>query len=147
MSDSYKIYASQDYVDSKGLPDGHGAYQQLVTNSEGKVEWEERAHWKTRNIVNIYENNEAFKGVDGLYLSNNGTMVQNMLSIVSNETVYTIWDGIEYENQTELIDSVIVYGNLSIIGIGENTGGAVSLCQRVWIYNTPNGSGAQYNCK
>lgn len=42
MSDSYKIYASQDYVDNKGLPDGHGAYQQLVTDKDGIAKWEEK---------------------------------------------------------------------------------------------------------
>ena len=42
MSGSYKIYASQDYVDSKGLPDGASANQQLVTDSEGVVKWEEK---------------------------------------------------------------------------------------------------------
>ena len=42
MSDSYKIYASQDYVDSKGLPDGASANQQLVTDKDGVVKWEEK---------------------------------------------------------------------------------------------------------
>lgn len=42
MSDSYKIYASQDYVDSKGLPDGASANQQLVTDKDGIVKWEEK---------------------------------------------------------------------------------------------------------
>ena len=40
MSDSYKIYASQDYVDSKGLPEGTSANQQLVTDKDGVVKWE-----------------------------------------------------------------------------------------------------------
>ena len=42
MSDSYKIYASQDYVDSKGLPEGTSANQQLVTDKDGVVKWEEK---------------------------------------------------------------------------------------------------------
>lgn len=38
MSDSYKVYASKDYVDGKGLPEGQGAYQQLVTDANGSTE-------------------------------------------------------------------------------------------------------------
>lgn len=47
MSDSYKIYASKDYVDGKGLPDGAGAYQQLVTGADSKAVWEARTHYTT----------------------------------------------------------------------------------------------------
>lgn len=39
MSDSYKIYASKDYVDGKGLPDNAGAYQQLVADVNGNPTW------------------------------------------------------------------------------------------------------------
>lgn len=42
MSDSYKIYASKDYVDSKALPEGATAHQMLVTDAEGVAKWDDR---------------------------------------------------------------------------------------------------------
>lgn len=53
MSDSYKIYASQDYVDSKGLPDGASANQQLVTDNGGVVKWEEKPFYTTQYVEEI----------------------------------------------------------------------------------------------
>lgn len=53
MSDSYKIYASKDYVDSKGLPDGASANQQLVTDREGVVKWEEKPFYKFQDVDGI----------------------------------------------------------------------------------------------
>lgn len=53
MSDSYKIYASQDYVDSKGLPDGASANQQLVTDNRGVVKWEEKPFYTTQYVEEI----------------------------------------------------------------------------------------------
>lgn len=53
MSDSYKIYASQDYVDSKGLPDGASANQQLVTDREGVVKWDEKPFYQFQDVEEI----------------------------------------------------------------------------------------------
>ena len=53
MSDSYKIYASKDYVDNKGLPDGASANQQLVTDSEGVVKWEEKPFYQFQDFDGI----------------------------------------------------------------------------------------------
>lgn len=56
MSDSYKIYASQEYVDGKvgqitGLPENAGSNQQLVTNKNGSVKWENLTHYKRDKIT------------------------------------------------------------------------------------------------
>ena len=40
------IKASQDYVDSKGLPDGQGANQQLVTDENGVTKWENKPFYE-----------------------------------------------------------------------------------------------------
>lgn len=42
MSESYKIYASKDYVDERALPEGAQLYQQLVTNEDGTPSWVNR---------------------------------------------------------------------------------------------------------
>lgn len=51
MSESYKIYASRDYVDERALPGGATGYQQLVTDGEGNKVWADRLAWKEGTIV------------------------------------------------------------------------------------------------
>lgn len=46
MSESYKIYASRDYVDERALPQGATEYQQLMTDGTGIVKWEDREFYK-----------------------------------------------------------------------------------------------------
>ena len=48
MEQAIKIYADRDYVDSKGLPDGAGAYQQLVTNADGNPKWNNHGYMRTK---------------------------------------------------------------------------------------------------
>lgn len=51
MSESYKIYASRDYVDERALPQGATEYQQLMTDGTGIVKWEDRTHYKDSFLV------------------------------------------------------------------------------------------------
>ena len=59
MSDSYKVYASKDYVDSKGLPEGQGAYQQLVTDANGVAKWEDKLAY-TNTLLSVQSPNGAY---------------------------------------------------------------------------------------
>ena len=89
MSDSYKIYASQDYVDSKGLPDGQGAYQQLVTDSEGNAKWEDREFYIGGLVeTTIMEADISFYVFDGM---GQGTS-PIVIDIIENNTYTVVFD-------------------------------------------------------
>lgn len=50
MSESYKVYASQEYVDNKlndvsGLPAGSKPNQYIVTDKDGNAKWEDKLCW------------------------------------------------------------------------------------------------------
>lgn len=60
MSESYKVYASQEYVDNKlndvsDLPEGAKPNQYLVTDSEGDVKWEDKLCWSEEGKVVLCE--------------------------------------------------------------------------------------------
>lgn len=70
MSDSYKVYASKDYVDSKGLPEGAAAYQQVVTDGEGNTKWEDRPFYDDGTTETLVGTAQAEWGKGGRPIGN-----------------------------------------------------------------------------
>ena len=69
MSESYKVYASQEYVDSKvadvsSLPSGSSPNQYLVTDGDGNAKWEDKLAWSDKEVVleeqTIHLNRDAY---------------------------------------------------------------------------------------
>jgi hypothetical protein len=95
MSESYKVYASQEYVDSKlndvsGLPEDSGPNQYLVTDSGGDVRWEDKLAWSEQTAIlaerEIVEEGEYYP-------------VFEMLPLVLGDKYTVIFDGVEYESK------------------------------------------------
>ena len=57
-------------------------------------------------------------GVEGIY----GAPLTNALEIVEGQTYTVNWDGTEYECVCFVFNSILMLGNLSIIGAGDDTG-------------------------
>ena len=60
MSESYKVYASQEYVDNKlndvsGLPSGSKPNQYIVTDGDGNAKWEDKLCWTGSTEVVLCE--------------------------------------------------------------------------------------------
>lgn len=60
MSESYKVYASQEYVDNKfndvsGLPSDSKSNQYLVTDSEGNAKWEDKLAYESVEEIVLCE--------------------------------------------------------------------------------------------
>lgn len=127
MNDSYKIYASKDYVDGKvgeitSLPENTGSNQQLVTNMNGEVAWEERLGYKTIAEVTFLEESETYPQMADVHM-HFGYM--NSHEFIVGETYKVNFDGTLYEcvaTQTEGYG--IALGNLSYVDsdIYEDTG-------------------------
>lgn len=75
---------------------------------------------KTVETVTLLEEQQvAFKSYKGTYVS---TIKENPPEIVVGQTYIVKWDGTEYECVSFIDDSNSVIGNLSIPGIGDDTG-------------------------
>lgn len=75
---------------------------------------------KTMGTVTLMEEQEvafASEG-EGLY----GASLTNALEIVEGQTYTVIWDGTEYECVCYTSSSMLILGNPSIIGAGDDTG-------------------------
>ena len=120
MNDSYKIYASKDYVDSKALPEGAGAYQQLVTNANGEKKWEDRTHYLGEKRTLVFPE-YTYTGQSFSIISSGGAWTQALsagqkYAVIYNGTEYTgivKWNEIIYTN---------VVGNESLNSLGNDTG-------------------------
>ena len=108
MSDSYKIYASKDYVDSKGLPEGQGAYQQLVTDANGVAKWEDKLAYTFTSLTTIVPTTTVSSGdpID--------------IEAVEGQTYTVVFDDIEYTcvGKTEYITNSTVIGNAYLVYSG-----------------------------
>lgn len=113
MSDSYKIYASQDYVDNKGLPDGHGAYQQLVTDREGVVKWEEKPFYSetVQHAEEVFLEETSFSGT---HFSITGFTSEFVVGTTYKVTL----NGKVYESKAYYCDGDTAIGNPALIGPG-----------------------------
>lgn len=119
MSDSYKIYASQEYVDEKiggiqSIPNSTAAHQQLVTNADGNTVWEERTHWKEESVKTL---------IDKITLdSTEDSNFTNPFELeLKTGNVYTIvLDGVTYDcvaaEKTMYGETIVFIGNKGIVG-------------------------------
>ena len=120
-------------VDSRGIlkpnstvPSTNGAsYQQLVTDGDGNVKWEDRLAYITDpTMTELISENTIRMTVqpDGRYLGSLPTPV-----ILSEGTTYIVkFDGVEYKSVCKVFNGVMAYiGNLAITGVEadvDNTG-------------------------
>lgn len=104
MSDSYKVYASEEYVD-KRVPSPDGTHKTLVTDAEGNSKWEERTHWaeEQKEIVIVPETTDNTQSIMGslsaLVLNN---PFGNFMPFSVGQSYKVTWDGAEYETVAEL---------------------------------------------
>ena len=119
MSDSYKIYASKDYVDSKALPDGGGVYQQLVTDANGERVWEERTHYKKLEV-------DVPEKILHINASGTTSTFINSPTADVDDIRIVFWDGILYRCAAKAMSSSqIAIGNFALnfnLEDGEDTG-------------------------
>lgn len=134
MSDSYKIYASQDYVDNKGLPDGASANQQLVTDNEGVVKWEEKPFYSEtiQHAEEVFLEETSFSGIQ---FSITGFTSEFVVGTTYKVTL----NGKVYESEAYYCDGSTAIGNSSLIGSygGDNNPffiGATSSSNTLFIY-------------
>lgn len=92
MSESYKIYASKDYVDSK-LPSTDKVHQQLVTDGNENIVWEDKLAYYIRkapeNPTPIYgpvEYNDEFTGEKGSLYASNYVGVE-LVTVINDEII------------------------------------------------------------
>ena len=113
MSNSYKIYASQDYVDSKGLPEGASANQQLVTDSEGAVKWEEKPFYSetVQHAEEVFLEETSFSGTQ---FSITGFTSEFVVGTTYKVTL----NGKVYESKAYYCDGDTAIGNPALIGSG-----------------------------
>lgn len=130
MSESYKVYASQEYVDNKfndvsGLPSGSKSNQYLVTDSEGDVKWEDKLCWSetAEEVVQPECHPELVANEDIL----NHFYIDGVASITVGETYIVNWNGVDYRCVAKAPDMVSygidpVYAILGNIAKFEETG-------------------------
>lgn len=105
-------------VQVSGLPDGAGANMQLVTDADGTAKWEDRLAY-TNTIIQTMIEEQTVTTVE-----NNGLFAASLSCSFGLETgeTYTVnFDGTEYTCTASKFNSMVYIGNISIIGIGNNT--------------------------
>lgn len=134
MSDSYKIYASQDYVDNKGLPDGASANQQLVTDKDSIAKWEEKPFYSEtiQHAEEVFLEETSFSGTQ---FSITGFTSEFVVGTTYKVTL----NGKVYESEAYYCDGSTAIGNSSLIGSygGDNNPffiGATSSSNTLFIY-------------
>lgn len=95
MEEAIKIYADRDYVDGKGLPDGAGVYQQLVTGADGKAKWEDRYGYKkvSESVFAAEQTVSTSKAPYGSSISGSGVCNGD---IVYGKTYRVTFNGVDY---------------------------------------------------
>ena len=115
-------------VDNRGMlkpnstvPSTNGTpYQQLVTDGDGKVKWEDRLTYvATEEQVIFSQEDIAFTERNGLYASH----VMPITAISSGEKVRVDFDGETYDCIVSIpIEDTIFIGNLFLFKLGDDTG-------------------------
>lgn len=103
-----------------GLPSGGAPYQQLVTDGEGNVKWEDRLAYETDPIIaEVFpEQTVAFSLHNNAYMASTS---QKHDLVLGNQ--YTVkWDGTEYECVCSEFSGMTYIGNLSILAGIDDTG-------------------------
>ena len=74
---------------------------------------------KTMEIVTVTEETELAFALEGSVYT---AQLTNAFEVVVDQTYSVNWDGIEYECVCIALNSILVLGNLSVYGIGNDTG-------------------------
>lgn len=113
----------KQYGGGGGLPTGGAAYQQLVTDGNGKAKWEDRLAYETDPVFTEIVPEETVT-----FSNNSGNMMAMWPSAFNpvDGSMYTVRiDGAEYTCPCVSFindNSILTIGNLSIIGAGDDTG-------------------------
>lgn len=103
---SYKVYASEEYVDQRVPPSPDGTHKMLVTDADGKQVWEERTHWaEEKEVVIVPETTDSTQSVMGRLTAlvlNNPFGTAKPFSV--GQSYKVTWDGAEYETIAELAE-------------------------------------------
>ena len=123
---------------SKGsdLPTGDTPYQQLVTDGTGTAKWEDRLAYETDPVLTeiVPEETVAFSDMGGLM----GASWPSTFNPVYG-SIYTVkFDGNAYNCACTRVGSGIpALGNLSLAGLGEDTGEPfIMFCQSSWVFGS-----------
>ena len=101
-------------VPYSGLPSGGAPYQQLVTDGNGKTQWEDRLAYAAGHEEKELLPEQTYSG-DEARLSGNG-------ELVIGKTYSVMFDGAEYDCICVVCDGCVILGNASLWGIGDDTG-------------------------
>lgn len=120
MSDSYKIYASKDYVNERGLPQDAGEYKQLVTDADGNVAWEDRLGYKSKIEVKVWMSNS-----DGVFYIERGDEVSTRSTADVNGLLLKVTDNPILDEYVKQVKCVLADGT-EVILWGEGVGTTVT---------------------
>ena len=126
MNDSYKIYASKDYVDEQieilneematKVPSGAAAHQMLVTDAEGNSKWEEQLAYvsgETETVLLSEEENTADD--EGYLFGFESELVEGRTYIVTmNGTKYECVAYLATDGEGEDAYSFTAFGNANL---------------------------------
>lgn len=108
-------------VDSRGIlkpnstiPSTNGtAYQQLVTDGDGNVKWEDRLAYVTGTVMTelVSEQTITFSNMDGIM----GAMLPSNFTATEGDSYSVVFDGVTYECSAKSIDGILCIGNASIL--------------------------------
>lgn len=101
-----------------GMPEVAGANMQLVTDADGVAKWEEKLAYANTSIKTpIEEQTVTTVENEGLYT----VRLSCSLGIETGKTYTVNFDGTEYTCTASEFYGIVYIGNISIIGIGNNT--------------------------
>ena len=95
-------------------------YKSLVTDGEGNVKWEDRLAYETVGEAKYLDKKTlTFSNAGGNMKASSFT---ETLAISAGDTVTVTWDGVLYTCIVDDTMRTLAFGNMGIIGAGEDTG-------------------------
>ena len=118
-----------------GLPTGGAPYQQLVTDGEGGVKWEDRLAYETEPVLTDIVPEEKVT-----FANNSGVMAAlwpPTFNAVKGQTYIVKFDGTEYKCSCIRLggeNAPLLLGNMAVLEVGDDTGEPfVMLYNRQWM--------------
>lgn len=107
-NNSYKIYASKDYVDERALPQDAGEYKQLVTGADGEWKVEERLGYKAEGLKEVMTEQTLTTNDAGSAIFSNDAL-RTLLKTVGTQ-LNIVWNGENYSCTVFAIEEAGVSG-------------------------------------
>lgn len=108
-------------INDARIPLNPAPYQQLVTNVDGKTEWVDRYGYEAEEREKVIGNNDEL-----IFQNQSADLMLDlyMESFEEGKTYFVTWDGVKYECVAYIKSGVevVLIGNSSIMGIGNDTG-------------------------